>query len=204
MKLKLESNNILDYLIEDDNVDLNHFLIKEKVKELFQNCDDEISKIKKAFEFVRDEISHSWDIQSARITKKASEVLIYKEGICYAKSNLFAALLRSVDIPTGFCYQKLTLGDTPDTGYVIHALNAVYLSEFDKWIRLDTRGNKEGVDAQFSINEEKLAFPIREHYEEKDYPIIYKNPHKITMDTLSNNSNCIEMYLNKLPTDLYM
>ena len=60
----------------------------EKVIELFQNCETELEKAKVAFEFVRDEISHSWDIQSTRITRKASEVLMFKEGICYAKSNL--------------------------------------------------------------------------------------------------------------------
>jgi transglutaminase-like putative cysteine protease len=158
--------------------------------------------VTKAYEFVRDEIAHSWDIQSARITRTASEALIFKEGICYAKANLLSALLRTVKIPIGFCYQRLTFGDTPETGYCIHALNAVYLSEINTWVRLDARGNKEGVNAQFSTDREQLAFPIRKYYDEKDYPMIYKKPLKITMDTLINNANCLEMCQYHLPTEI--
>ena len=167
-----------------------------------QGCGGEVTKVKKVFEFVRDEISHSWDIQSTRITRRASEVLVFKEGICYAKSNLFAALLRSIDIPTGFCYQKLTLGDTPDTGYCIHALNAVYIKEVGRWIRLDVRGNKEGINSQFFVDKEQLAFPIREHYNERDYLTIFIKPNIKTMDALKNNNNCLEMYKYHLPTDI--
>lgn len=203
MKLTLESSNPQDYLVEDRDVDFSHLVIREKVNELLQDSKSEVLIIKKAFEFVRDEISHSWDIQSTRVTRRASEVLVFKEGVCYAKSNLFAALLRSMGIPTGFCYQKLTLDNTPESGYVIHALNAVYIKELGKWIRLDTRGNKEGVNAQFSLDKEQLAFTIREHYGEKDYLMIFKNPNKKTMETLSNNTNCLEMYKNHLPEDIY-
>ncbi|MEJ6952279.1 transglutaminase-like domain-containing protein [Natronospora cellulosivora (SeqCode)] len=202
MKLIPESKNIEEYLLEDIDLDYSHLTIREKVEELYHNCISENDKVKKAFEFVRDDIKHSWDIQSSRITRKASEVLVYKEGICYAKSNLLAALLRAVNIPAGFCYQRLTLGDTPETGYVIHALNAVYLSKLNKWIRLDARGNKKGINAQFAIDTEKLAFPIRKIYDEKDYPIIYLKPAKDTMDTLSNNNNCLEMYKSHLPSEI--
>jgi transglutaminase-like putative cysteine protease len=137
-----------------------------------------------AYEFVRDEIHHSGDIDSDRVTKSASEVLEYQEGICIAKSLLLAALLRCGGISTGFCYQRLTKYDTPDTGYIVHGLNAVYLSCEKKWMRLDARGNKENVDAQFSIHEEKIAFPVRAEYGEVDYPIIYAKPHHLVMNAL--------------------
>ncbi|MCG2991451.1 transglutaminase-like domain-containing protein, partial [Escherichia coli] len=75
----------------------SHPLIQEKINVLFNDELSELEKVKTAFEFVRDRISHSWDIQSTRVTCKASEVLKYKEGICYAKSNLLAALLRAVN-----------------------------------------------------------------------------------------------------------
>lgn len=202
MKLILESQKLQDYLQESADIDYSHLLISEVVKSLYKHGDSEITKIKKAFEFVRDEIAHSWDIQSTRVTRRASEALAFKVGICYAKANLLAALLRTINIPTGFCYQRLTLGDTPETGYCIHALNAVFISEVNKWIRLDARGNKEGINAQFSIEKEQLAFSVRTFYDEKDYPIIYKEPAPITMDTLSNNTNCLEMYMHYLPTEL--
>lgn len=181
IRLIMLNKDFEEYLKNTQYVDYNTETIKVLQKELFNNCNDEISKIQKAYHFVRDNISHSWDIQSKRITTTASEVLKYKEGICYAKSNLLAALLRSQRIPTGFCYQRLTIGDTSDSGYCIHALNAVYISLMNKWIRLDARGNKNGVQAKFSLEEEYLAFPIRKEYAEIDYKEIYSEPHPKTM-----------------------
>lgn len=201
MKLVCESHYLVDYLPELNVLDYSHLLIKEKVNELFAPSLNEIEIVKIAFDYVRDNIAHSNDIQSSRVTCKASEVLCLQEGICYAKSHLLAAILRSKGIPAGFCYQRLTKGDTPDTGYCIHALNAVYLKTLERWIRLDARGNKEGVNAQFSINKEKLAFPIRTKYDEKDFPIIYTKPNANTITALNENSNC-QILFNNLPTKL--
>lgn len=201
MELFCESPMIDDYLLELEEVDYSHSIIQSKSAELFSSATNELDIVKIAFEYVRDQIAHSIDIQSHRITCKASEVLRFGEGICYAKSNLLAALLRSQGIPTGFCYQLLTLGDTPDTGYCIHALNAVYLQDIQRWIRLDARGNKAGVDAQFSIDEEKLAFPVRNEFGEIDYPTIYLKPNMNTMAVLKRYSDCQQMY-QCLPTQL--
>jgi transglutaminase-like putative cysteine protease len=199
MKLIPESTNLKDYLEELDIVDFSHPLIKEIVTELFNDEQSEIEKIKIAFEFVRDKIFHSWDIQSTRVICKASEVLKYKEGICYAKSNLLAALLRSEGIPTGFCYQRLMIFDTPDKGYFLHTLNGVFLSSLNRWIRIDARGNKPGVQAEFSIDKEILAFSIQEEFDEKDYPIIYTKPNPKTIVTLEVNTDALEMYKHHLP-----
>jgi len=49
------------------------------------------------------------------------------------------------------------------------AANTVFISELNKWIRLDARGNKENVHAEFSLDEERLAFPIRDQLGEVDY-----------------------------------
>ncbi|WP_117170324.1 transglutaminase-like domain-containing protein [Paraliobacillus sediminis] len=194
MEMICESDKLEDYLREGNEVNYSNSLIKEKVGELFSATQTEVEKVKVAFEFVRDEISHSWDIQGERVTCIASDVLKYKEGICYAKTNLLAALLRAQGIPTGFCYQRLMLFDTPDKGYSIHALNAVYFKSLKRWIRLDTRGNKEGIDAQFSIDEERLAFTTQEKLDEVDYPIIYTNPTPKTIAVLEENIDAIEMY----------
>jgi len=202
MILITESDTLEDYLGETEEVDFSHSDVKEKAFELFSTSSNEDEFVKKAYEFVRDEISHSWDIQSSRITCKASEVLYFKEGICYAKSNLLCALLRSKGIPIGFCYQQLTIGDTPDTGYCIHALNAIFLKSIDRWVRLDARGNKESVHAEFSIEVEKLAFPVREEYHEVDYSEIYKLPNPKTINILKQNTDCITMCLHGLPGSL--
>nr|WP_211231313.1 hypothetical protein [Halonatronum saccharophilum] len=59
MKITLESNNLKDYLGESRGVDWSHLLIREKVEELYEGCDSELDKVRRAFEFVRDEIAHS-------------------------------------------------------------------------------------------------------------------------------------------------
>jgi transglutaminase-like putative cysteine protease len=202
MELIPESTNLMDYLEELDVVNFSHPLIQKKINELFHEGQSEIEKAKIAFEFVRDEISHSWDIQSTRVTCKASEVLKYKEGICYAKANLLAALLRSQGIPTGFCYQRLMIFDTPDKGYSLHALNGVFLPSLNRWIRLDARGNKPGVQAEFSIDKEILAFPIQEEFGEKDFPIIYTKPNPKTISVLEEHTDALEMYKYYLPENL--
>ncbi|SES18196.1 Transglutaminase-like superfamily protein [Gracilibacillus ureilyticus] len=202
MQLVPESVSLEDYLIELDVVDYSHSIIQDKVVELFTDEQTEVEKVKKAFEFVRDHISHSWDIQSTKVTCKASEVLKNKEGICYAKSNLLAALLRSAGIPTGFCYQRLMLFDTPEKGYSLHTLNGVFLHSLNRWIRIDARGNKPGVKAEFSINEEKLAFSVQEEFEEKDYPVIYTKPNEKTIATLRESTNAVQMYEHYLPDSL--
>lgn len=202
MHLILESNKLSDYLVETEDVNFTHAILQQKIVELFENEYTDIQKVEVAFNYVRDQIPHAWDIQSTIVTRKASEVLEEKTGICYAKANLLAALLRGIGIPCGFCYQRLMLFDTPEKGYALHAFNGVYLESLSKWIRLDARGNKPGVEAEFFIDKEKLAFHVNEEMHEKDYPTIFINPNKKTMDTLENNKNSISMYKYSLPDQL--
>src|SRR5579864_8378057 len=129
MHLTCESSLLEDYLCEQEVVDYSHPLIQEAMHlagaSPATTPGAETERIRKAFEFVRDSIHHSWDIQSPQVTCKASEVLHYGEGLCYAKSHLLAALLRAQGIPTGFCCQRLAAGATPEMGYNLHGLNAV-------------------------------------------------------------------------------
>ncbi|MEO2204645.1 transglutaminase family protein [Paenibacillus pabuli] len=202
MNLICETQVVTDYLNMTAEVDYDHPLIVGLASELAASSKDQVDFIKQSYVYVRDQISHSWDIKSSRITCSASETLIYKEGICYAKANLLCAILRREGIPTGFCYQRLTIGDTPDTGYCIHALNAVYIQQLDSWIRLDARGNKPGIQAEFSLEVEKLAFMIRKEYDETEYMTIFKSPNAKTIEALKTNTDCINMYLYGLPEHL--
>ncbi len=188
------------YLQESEFIDYSNPLIQELIASF--NQETEIDRIIAVYEFVRDQIDHSFDIKSSEVTRRASEVLEKKHGICYAKSHLLAAILRGMGIPAGICYQRLTLYDKPEDGYCVHALNTIYLGELDKWIRVDARGNKEGVNAQLLIDEEKLAFPIRTEYGEKDYFINYAQPHPQIIKTLVNHFNCIKMCQSRLPEQL--
>lgn len=197
----MKSTSSLDaYLEASEYINFYDSSIQNRIQLFNQN--NEIERIKAVFEFVRDKIHHSYDINCTEVTRKASDVLQHGHGICYAKSHLFAALIRGMGIPAGICYQRLTLYDKPEDGHCIHALNTVYIRDLNKWIRLDARGNKENIDAQFSIDEEKLAFPIREEYGEIDYKINYSEPHPDIIKTLESYTDCIMMYQVGLPEQL--
>lgn len=201
MKILPYTTSLADYLKEDDVIDYSDESITQLADELYKKADSETEYIKAAFEFVRDEVSHSADINEDMITCSASEVLIARHGICFAKSHLLAALLRCKSIPTGFCYQKLTFGDETSPVLVYHGLNGVYLNEYKKWIRLDARGNKGKINAQFSIDEEQLAYLVCTEKGEEDGLVIYPAPDVKILEKLKNNKTRTELW-NDLPTEL--
>ena len=61
MDLILFTDNIEEYLKEDDVVNYGNENIKRLADTLFQGTSDEVEYIKKAYEYVRDQISH-WRI----------------------------------------------------------------------------------------------------------------------------------------------
>ena len=187
------------FLLVTDMIDYHHIAIQNKIRQLFTAGMNDIDKSRAAYVFVRDQVSHSFDCNAQVITAKASDVLIHQTGICHAKANLLAALLRSQAIPTGFCFQHLTLADDDSLGYCVHAYNAVYLE--NRWIRLDARGNKPGVEAQFSLSEPILAFANRREYDEYDWLGIYANPHQATMQMLEK-AGCLQDILDNIPDTL--
>lgn len=184
-----------DYLEISDYIDWHHPDIQKLAKELAaqQQTDAEIARA--CFEWVRDEIKHSWDYKLNPVTCKASEVLAHGTGYCFAKSHLLAALLRANNIPAGLCYQRLSIHDD-GAPYSLHGFNAAYLKEFG-WYRFDARGNKETVNAQFIPPTEQLAFPINEA-NEKDFPNILVKPHHSVIEVLTSFST-VEEVLENLP-----
>ena len=188
----LEYSNIIDYTTKS---------IADLAESLFTKSNDTMDYIKNAYEYVRDRISHSADAGEDVITCSASEVLAAGHGICFAKSHLLAALLRKKGIPCGFCYQKLILDDETAPVLIYHGLNGVYLEEYKKWIRLDARGNKEGVNAQFSVDTEQLAFSVRPDKGEEDDFVVYPEPDVEIVRALRVNRTRTELWEN-LPTKL--
>lgn len=195
------SDRINDYLRQDDVIDYKNKAITELADTLFQKADNESDFVKKTYEFVRDHISHSADINNDVLTCTASEVLKAGHGICFAKSHLLAALLRCKSVPTGFCYQKLVLDDDTADVLIYHGLNGVYMKDYRKWIRLDARGNKVGVNAQFSVETEQLAFPIRSALGEVDNALLYPAPDKNILEKLRAYKTRSEFWENP-PTEL--
>ena len=201
MDIILYSNKMDEYLKHDSVIDYDNKAIMELADTLFKKADNEIDFIKKTYEFVRDHISHSADINEDKVTCTASEVLKAGHGSCFAKSHLLAALLRYKAIPTGFCYQKLILDDETAPVLIYHGLNGVYIRDCKKWIRLDARGNKVGVNAQFSVETEQLAFPVRPKRGEEDSFIVYPDPDIKVLEKLRKNKTRTELW-EDLPTKL--
>ena len=180
------------YLASSKFINWEHPDLLAQAKELSNGVSDTQEIAKACFEFVRDEIRHSWDHKQNPVTCIASDVLKYRTGYCYAKSHLLAALLRANKIPSGLCYQRLTITDVPP--FCLHGLNAIYL-ESHGWYRVDARGNKQGISAAFCPPVEKLAFPIVT-YGEADLPEVWAEPLPVVTDTLLNHHTYQEVAEN--------
>jgi transglutaminase-like putative cysteine protease len=179
-----------DYLKVSEVIDWKHPDILKRAQQIASRFETPMAIAKACFEWVRDEIYHSYDYQMNPVTCRASDVLHHKTGYCFAKSHLLAALLRANQIPAGFCYQRLSVDDQ-GAPYSLHGFNAVHLSEIG-WYRVDARGNKEGIDAQFIPPQEQLAFKIQPP-EEVDFPVILNEPLQIIVEALQSQSTWDQM-----------
>lgn len=183
-----------EYLAASQYIDWQQPDVLAKALSLSEGLNSDEAIAQACFEFVRDEIKHSWDYQMNPVTCKASDVLKHGTGYCYAKSHLLAALLRANKIPAGLCYQRLTISDVPP--FCLHGLNAVYLQNHG-WYRIDARGNKEGTNAEFSPPIEQLAFHILSEGE-ADLPEIWFEPLAVVVGVLTQYSDFLEV-ANNLP-----
>jgi transglutaminase-like putative cysteine protease len=184
-----------EYLENSDIINWTDPDILALSRQLSVACDNDSQIAQHCFEWVRDNIRHSWDYQLNPVTCRASDVLQYRTGYCYAKSHLLAALLRANQIPAGLCYQRLSVDDN-GAPYCLHGLNAVYLADIG-WYRIDARGNKEGIDARFSPPYEQLAFATDDEHEIDFQEILVKPLHSV-VDVLNSSKTFVDVY-NNLP-----
>lgn len=183
--------NPQDYLGSCDIIDVEHPEVQRMARELAGESELETSK--RCFEFVRDLILHSSDHQMNPVTCRASDALQHRTGYCYAKSHLLAALLRANQIPAGLCYQRLSIsGD--GAPFCLHGLNAVFLTEFG-WYRVDPRGNREGIHAEFCPPTEKLAFTTNADGE-SDLDGIHVQPVTSVVECLGSHCTWDAVYRN--------
>ena len=131
-----------EFLQSSRYIDFDNVIVANKAAELAVDAQSECEIAERCFTFVRDQIQHSLDFKRNPVTIKASDVLKYGTGYCYAKSHLLAALLRSNGIRAGLCYQRLSFGDS-GAPYCLHGLNAAFFNEYG-WYRLDARGTSRG------------------------------------------------------------
>lgn len=191
---RLKAAPLSNYLQADAIIDCGHPAVVDLGAKLRDAHEGDINFARAAFEWVRDSIAHAYDSQDPRVTLTASEVLSEGVGLCYAKSNLLAAILRSQGIPTGLCYQRL---GGPGDSYVIHGLVATHVA--GAWHRQDPRGNKPGIDAQFSLGTERLAYRVVTDQGERDFPRVYTSAANEVVEALRAADNILTC---PLPTDL--
>lgn len=195
-----ESKDLQDYLESSEIIDWYTPDIRLLVDVLVAGATSDVEKAKRLYEWVRDEIPHSADAGHEIVTCRASEVLRHRTGICYAKAHLLAALLRAAGIPTGLCYQVLRY-DTSSERLVVHGLNGIYLESLGRWIRVDARGNKPGVNAQLCPDREQLAFPVNPALGEYTCGTVFGRPLSSIVECLSSHGTVTELMAG-LPSDL--
>jgi transglutaminase-like putative cysteine protease len=197
------------YLQASEIIDWHNPEILELARHIASRHQSTESIAKACFEWVRDEVHHSRDYRMNPVTCRASDVLKYKTGFCFAKSHLLAALLRANEIPAGLCYQRLSIDDSPslpqnsnDIPCTLHGLNAVFLPQFG-WYRIDARGNRQGINAQFLPPQEQLAFEIRLP-QEADFDRIFAKPLPAVLAALHKSHTWEEVLVNLPDVELKM
>lgn len=182
--------NVDAFLAASAVIDWRHPDVVAQARALCKGREDDEFVARACFEWVRDEVRHSQDHGSTIVTCTASEVLRERSGFCYAKSHLLAALLRANGIPAGLCYQLVSLDDSGTT-HCLHGLAAVLLPRVG-WYRVDPRGNRPGIDAQFDPPVERLAFRVSLPGE-VDLPEVWAEPLPVVVDALSAHSSTAEL-----------
>ena len=191
--MRLVAGDPAEYLAGDDVVEVDHPAVRALAIGLRDAHPGDADFARAAYEWVRDQVRHSVDVEDPRVTLTASEVLSAGVGLCYAKSHLLAAVSRAGGVPTGLCYQQLASG----TGLILHGLVAVYLS--GRWHRQDPRGNRAGLDAQFRLDREQLAYPVLPGSAETDLPEVHVRPSPAVVTALRGAHDALELCRSGLP-----
>jgi transglutaminase-like putative cysteine protease len=178
------------YLQSTEIINWQHPSILERAKTIAASHQTPNSIAQACFEWVRDEIYHSGDYQMNPVTCRASDVLQHQTGFCYAKSHLLAALLRANGIPAGFCYQRLSIDDR-GAPFCLHGFNAIYLPETG-WYRVDARGNRDDMNAQFAPPQEHLAYQPKLPGE-VTFQSIFAEPIAVVVQALQTNRTLAEL-----------
>jgi transglutaminase-like putative cysteine protease len=188
---------VTDYLAPDAVIDCEDPAVKALAGTLRAEHPDDVAFAAASFEYVRDRIAHSCDVHDRRVTLSASETLREGVGLCFSKAHLLTAVLRVQGVPAGLCYQRLT----DDGGrFDLHGLVAVHLD--GAWHRQDPRGNRSGVDAQFSLHGERLAWPVRPELGERDDPRVFTRPSPAVVAALAGATDMLDLCDGGLPSDV--
>lgn len=119
--------------------------VSRKAAELVAGKATTEAQVMAIYSYIVENFSYDWDlynaVKSGRVTTYTPDpnsVLNKRKGICYDIASLFAAMTRSVGIPT-----KMVKGNaTVAGGY--HAWNSIYEFESLSWVDLDATMNLGG------------------------------------------------------------
>lgn len=135
----------------------------KKAKELTKDAKTDKEKVTIIYNYIINNIKYdnakASSLHSSYIPA-IEEVLQSQKGICYDYASLFAAMTRSLDIPT-----KLMMGYKNDIKEY-HAWNQVYLKDTNEWITIDTTYDaalKKGNISTSMIKNEK-EYKIEKQY----------------------------------------
>ena len=196
-----ESMDLGRYLEDTITVDWQTPSLTTRAQALLSGADDAEERLTRLFEFVRDEIPHSQDIETQAKTCRASEVLQEGTGLCYAKSHLLAAFCRIAGFPTGFCYVRLA-DDARPGRFNLHGFNGVYWRPSDRWVYLDARGDRGALRTECRLEPPwSLAYPPDPARGEGFLPSIYRRPGKRVVDLLERAPDLATVIRN-LPSEL--
>ena len=184
-RFEAERSEIGRYLEDTIVVDWQTPAVCQKAGEIARPIGgDEEGTVRALFEWVRDEIAHSFEIETDVVTCNASQVLREGTGLCFAKSHLLAALLRARGIPAGFGYQRLRR-EEPAQGFALHGFALAYLAERERWVVLDALGRGGDAQTVFRIDPPSLAHTPDAERGESTWPLVFARPARSVVDVLS-------------------
>lgn len=132
----------------------------KKAKELAKNKKTEAEKVEAIYQYIIENIEYDKN-KAKKVTSdylpSIDGVFTKQSGICYDYASLFAAMLRSVDIPT-----KLVMGYKSDLNEY-HAWNQVYYRDTNKWITIDTTYDA-GADKDVNMIKKAKNYTIKKIY----------------------------------------
>ena len=128
-------------------------LAVKKAKELVNSQMSDLQKVEAIYKYVVANFKYDYD-KAATVTSgyvpKLDLIFESKKGICYDYSAIFAAMTRSVGVPT-----KLVKGYTDNIQGQYHAWNEVLLD--GEWQVIDTTYDAAFIKAGYSVDQYKLA-----------------------------------------------
>lgn len=159
--LHLNDSNLV-YLNSVQNVnwnDTNQAIIK--AKELTKNKSTDIEKVTAIYHYIISNIKYDQSLMFNVTTDYLPQIdntLLRRQDICYGYASLFAAMLRSENIPT-----KLVMGNSK---YVktYHAWNEVFID--GRWITIDTTVDAgwNGTTTKFDMIKDNSNYVVAKQY----------------------------------------